>query len=204
MLVRRAQLTEREEEVELSDEEARAQSSRHPASRARPELVAAMTPNLQLTRAGLACAALGLVLAVAGVAVYPSLPSLSVSHAWAWGCVAGAAVLLAICSFQLTAWRRALASWRGEGDDDLAGVRRTSWLAHLFSYAVVVFTLWAGTAASLGAGTATPAALLLGLALLFAVLGQVLAGDQYLRESGHPGTIPGHLRRLSAEIQRRR
>ena len=45
------------------------------------------------------------------------------------------------------------------------------------------------------AGRRTPPALL-ALALLFVLAAQVLAGVQYLRASGPPGTLPAHMRRL--------
>jgi hypothetical protein len=75
---------------------------------------------------------------------------------------------------------------------------------HLVSYAVLIFGLWACIAGSIAAGTTATAASLLAVALLFLIAAQVLGGVQYLRVSGPSGTIPSHLRRLAAEIERRR
>jgi hypothetical protein len=51
-------------------------------------------------------------------------------------------------------------------------------------------------AASQESGWSSTSAVLTAFGLAFAIGGQVLAGVQYLRASGPPGTIPAHMRRL--------
>lgn len=168
--------------------------------RAQPALAARMEPQLRLTQAGNVVAGLAIV---AGIAAYYTFPGFSGSG-WAVAALASSVVMLVVCSVQHLAWTRAMAEWRGERDYDLDRWTRVSWVLHLVSYVVVVFGLWASIAGSLAAGTGTAAASWLAVALLFLVVAQVLAGVQYLRISGPSGTIPSHLRRLAAAVQRRR
>ena len=172
--------------------------------RAQPALVERMAPQQRLTQLGTGSAAVAVVLAVAAVLTYPDFTGTAPGSGWAVTAAVAAVVLLALCAVQLVAWRRALAEWRGERDYDLSRLARVSFVVHLVSYAAVLVGLWAAIAGSVAAGTTSTAATLLGVALLFLVLGQVLAGVQYLRIEGPSGTIPGHLRRLAAEIKRRR
>jgi uncharacterized membrane protein len=172
--------------------------------RAQPALVERMAPQLRLTQVGTVAAAVAVVLAVVAVLTYPDFTGTSPGSGWALAAAIAAVVLLGLCVVQLVAWRRALAEWRGERNHDLKRLTQLSFLAHLVSYAAVLVGLWAAIAGSVAAGTTSTAASLLGFALLFLVLGQVLAAVQYLRVEGPSGTIPGHLRRLAAEIKRRR
>jgi heme/copper-type cytochrome/quinol oxidase subunit 4 len=172
--------------------------------RAQPALAAAMRPQLKLAQAGLAAAVLAVVASAVALFTFPSFNDDGTGRRWAVAALVTSVVMLAICAVQYLAWVRAMAEWRGERDYDLTSWIRASWILHLVSYAVVVLGLWACIAASIAAGTTATAASLLAVALLFLIGAQVLGGVQYLRVSGPSGTIPSHLRRLAAEIERRR
>jgi hypothetical protein len=53
------------------------------------------------------------------------------------------------------------------------------------------------------AGWVTASAGLLAITLLFVIAAQVLAGVQFLRPSGPPGTLPAHIRRLKEQSRMR-
>jgi hypothetical protein len=150
---------------------------------------------------------LGTAASVGAVLTFPdssTLRSTSAGVGWAVTATVVSVALLAICVFQLVAWRRAFAQWRGERVSRLAPLVRISWILHLVSYPVVIVGLWACIAGSLAAGPTATSAALLAIAVLFQVSAQVLAAVQYVRDSGPAGTIPAYLRRLNSEIQRRR
>jgi hypothetical protein len=172
--------------------------------RAQPALVERMAPQVRLVQLGTVAGLLALVASVAAILTFPDFTGSETGSGWAVGAAVTSLVLLAIAVVQLSFWRRALSEWRGERDYDLTRLSRISWVLHLVSYAGVLFGLWACIAGSLAAGPTATAAALLAFALLFLVLTQILAAVQYLRIDGPSGTIPGHLRRLSAEINRRR
>ena len=71
------------------------------------------------------------------------------------------------------------------------------------SYAAALLGLLACMAASAEAGWTAAAAQLLALTLLLILAAQVLAGVQFLRPSGPPGTLPAHMRRIVARGQTR-
>ena len=64
--------------------------------------------------------------------------------------------------------------------------------------------LLACMAASADAGWTATAAILLAMTLVLLLAAQVLAGVQYLRPSGPPGTVPTHMRRMMERQSRRR
>lgn len=173
-------------------------------ARAQPALAARMIPQLRMAQAGLVAAVLSVALSATALYTFPSFAGAASGYGWAVAALAAGLLMLAICAFQLLAWSRAIAEWRGVRDYDVPVLTRASFVAHLVSYAVVLLALWACIAGSLSAGTTTATSTLLGFALLCVVLAQVLGGVQYLRVSGPPGTIPGHLRRLSDAIARNR
>ena len=105
--------------------------------------------------------------------------------------------MLAICVIQVAVWRRAMASWLGRRLRDLQGEKRLSWIAHLASYVVALAALLTCMAGSAAAGWSSASAVLLAVTLLFVLAAQVLAGVQFLRPSGPPGTLPAHIRRLN-------
>jgi hypothetical protein len=168
-----------------------------------PAIAARMTPHLRLTLAGAVCAVLGVLTAIGALATFPAFGANDTGAGWAVVALIAAVAMLAICVVQVLVWRRAMASWRGTRVQDLHGEARLSRIVHLVSYAIVLVALWACIAGSINAGVTATAAALLAITLLFIILGQVLAGVQYLRPSGPPGTLPAHMRRLIERAQRR-
>jgi hypothetical protein len=69
-----------------------------------------------------------------------------------------------------------------------------SWILQLVSYAVAVIALVVCVIALLEVGRFATTAVFLVLSLLAALAGQVLAGVQYVRAEGPPGTLPARLR----------
>lgn len=169
--------------------------------RAQPSIVARMTPHLRMTQLGNGFAVLAIATSIAALVTFPSFSPGDTGSGWAVTALVCSVAMLLICGFQLTAWLRGMGDWKGERDLDLSGLMRVSWVAHVVSYVVVVVGLYACIAGSGAAGWSSVAALLLALTLMFLVAAQVLAGVQYLRVSGPPGTIPTYIRRL-ARIQR--
>jgi len=166
-----------------------------------PAIVARMAPELRMIQIGTVSALLGVVCALVALWRYPTFAGGTFGLAWVGIAVGGAVVMLAIAVIQLMAWRRAFASWSGERPQDLHGEARLSWVVHLVSYLVVLITLLAAMAGSADATWSATASTFLALTLLFVLAAQVLAGVQFLRASGPPGTLPAHMRRL---IQRSR
>ena len=121
----------------------------------------------------------------------PSATLLAYGLAWAVGALVSAALMLAICVIQVAVWRRAMASWLGKRVQDLHGEKQLSWIAHLASYGVALVVLFTTMAGSAAAGWSSASAVLLGLTLLFVLAAQVLAGVQFLRSSGPPGSTAG-------------
>jgi len=166
-----------------------------------PSTIAArMAPHLRLTGLGTASAALAVIAAVAAMLTSPKVgPDARGGQAgemWVLVALVCAVVLLAICGFQLWGWLRAMAEWRDQRQLSLGWVRKVSWVAHLASYVVVLVALWACIAGGVAAGAAATSPTLLAATLLLMLAAQTLAGVQYVREAGPPGTVPTHLRRL--------
>jgi hypothetical protein len=168
-----------------------------------PAIAARMTPHLRLIMAGAICSLLGVLTAIGALATFPAFSANDTGSGWAVVALITAVAMLAVCVIQVLVWRRAMASWRGIRVQDLHGEARLSWIAHLVSYAIVLVALWACIAGSVEAGLTATAAVLLAITLLLIIGGQVLAGVQYLRPSGPPGTLPAHMRRLIELNQRR-
>lgn len=185
----------------MRDEEYPAEQIPEYGTEAQPAIVARMTPHLRMTQAGTLAAALAFVAGIAAVVTYPAFVGpdyLGGSSGRAWTITAAvcAGLLLAICGYQLWAWRQAMLVWRGERHRDLRPLARISWILHLSSYAVVVVALWASIAGSAAASWSATSSLLLVVALASMLAAQVLAAVQYVRDTGPPGTIPAHMRRL--------
>ena len=170
---------------------------------AQPAIAARMTPHLRMTFIGTACAALGVGTSLAAVLTFPKFSDREVGAAWAVVALITAVLVFAICVLQVVVWRRAMASWRGIRIQDLRGEARLSWIIHLVSYAVVLVGMWACIAGAADAGWSATAGVLLAATMLLIIAGQVLAGVQYLRPSGPPGTVPAHMRRLVRRADRR-
>jgi hypothetical protein len=164
---------------------------------AQPAIAARMAPHLRLTRIGTVCAVLAVIAATAAVVVFPRFAGAGPGLGWAVGALVSAALMLVICVIQVAVWRRAMASWLGKRVQDLQGERQLSWIAHLTSYAVALAALFTCMGGSAAAGWSSASAFLLAVTLLFVLAAQVLAGVQFLRPSGPPGTLPAHIRRLS-------
>jgi hypothetical protein len=164
---------------------------------AHPAIAARMAPHLRLTQIGMVCAVVAVITATAAVVVFPRFADAGSGLAWAVGALISAALMLVICVIQVAVWRRAMASWLGKRVRDLQGEKQLSWIAHLTSYAVALTALFTCMGGSAAAGWSSASAVLLGGTLFFVFAAQVLAGVQFLRTSGPPGTLPAHIRRLN-------
>lgn len=163
---------------------------------AQPAIAARMTPHLRMTLIGAACAGLAVLTSLAALLTFPMFNDRDTGAGWAVVALVTAVLMLAVCGIQVAVWRRAMASWRGVRVQDLQGERRLSWITHLVSYAVVLAGMWACLAGAADAGWSATAGILLLATMVLIIAGQVLAGVQYLRPSGPPGTVPAHMRRL--------
>ena len=173
-------------------------------STAQPAIAERMAPHLRLTRIGVVCGAVGVVLAAAALAVFPSsFTGIEAGRGWAVAALVAAVLVLALAVTQLVIWRTAMASWRGQRPEDLHTEARVSWIAHLASYAVAVLALLACMTASAAAGWTATSSVLLAFTLLLVLAAQSLGAVQFLRPSGPPGTVPAHMRRLIARAQPR-
>jgi hypothetical protein len=163
---------------------------------AQPAIAARMAPHLRLTQIGAVCGLVSVIAANAAVVIFPSFDG-GTGLAWAVGALVSAVLMLIICVVQVVVWRRAMASWLGKRPQDLQAEKQLSWIAHLASYAVALAALLSCMAGSAAAGWSSGSAVLLAVTLLFVLAAQVLAGVQFLRPSGPPGTLPAHIRRLN-------
>jgi hypothetical protein len=163
---------------------------------AQPAIAARMAPHLRLTQIGAVCALLAVVASAAALVLFPSFAGAGAGRTWAIGALISAALMLIICVIQVVVWRRAMASWSGRRLHDLHREAGISWIVHLVSYAVALAALFTCMGGSDAAGWVTASAGLLTITLLLVLAAQVLAGVQFLRPSGPPGTLPAHIRRL--------
>lgn len=185
----------------MRDEEYPAEQIPGYGSEAQPAIVARMTPHLRMTQAGTVAAGVAFLAGVAAVVTYPDFTGPDYlggrsGRVWTAAAAVSALVMLLICGYQLWGWRQAMAVWRGEQHRDLRSLARISWAAHLASYGVVLIALWASIAGSAAASWSATSSILLVVSLASMVAAQVLAAVQYVRDSGPPGTIPAHMRRL--------
>lgn len=169
----------------------------------RPEVATRMAPQLRLVQAGAGAALLALLCAVVAAVRFPAFSAQDTGVGWAVGAALAAAAMLAVAVIQLLVWRRALASWRGEHAEDLRTEVRLSWWAHVASYPVAVVALVLALTGGAEAGWTAVSASLLVLTLVLVLVAQLLAGVQYLRLDGPPGTLPAHLRRMAARARSR-
>jgi hypothetical protein len=170
---------------------------------AQPAIAARMAPQLRLTEIGTVCALVAVLAAIGALFLLPSFAGPGSGLVFAVASLISAALMLAICVIQVVMWRRAMASWLGKRVSDLQGEKHVSWIAHLVSYAVALATLFSSMAASAAAGWSSASAALLLVTLILVLVAQVLAGVQFLRTSGPPGTLPSHVRRLSRKSRYR-
>ena len=187
----------------MLDEEYRPDQITEYGTAAQDAAVQRMRPHLRLTRIGVVVAAIAVPLDVAALVTFPIFAGLGPTRAWAVTALVAAVLLLAIAAFQAVCWQFAFAEWRGGPDRDLNRYALISYIAHWASYLVVLLALFAAMAASKESGWSSASAVFTALGLAGAIGGQVLAGVQYLRASGPPGTIPSHMRRLIEREQAR-
>lgn len=161
-----------------------------------PAIAARMAPHLRMVVIGSVGALAAVIATAVAVVRFPTFSAGDPGVGWAITSLVAAVLMLAICVIQIQVWRRAMASWRGQLIQDLHGEARLSWIAHVISYPVALVALFGCMTASADAGWSSTAAVLLGVGLVLILAAQVLAGVQYLRPSGPPGTLPSHMRRL--------
>jgi hypothetical protein len=123
---------------------------------------------------------------------------------YAIAAVIGTAGLTACVATILLAWLVAHRRSISGGPFVRRGWRIATLVAQGLSYAAVLVAMFGALAASALAGWDSPSGMLLGIAFLLAIFGQILAGTQDLRVSGPPGTVPTYLRRLNGLVQSRR
>lgn len=170
--------------AELEEQVARAQ---------RTTLVVAL--GTLLSTVALVLGVLALNAAFTGAADSTAVP-------WIVTLLACSAAMGLLCVVQVRLWNLAWRRWvEGIATERL---QRVSWWLHVVSYAVVVVGLFAGIAASHDVGFAGSVSTLATLALVPLVAAQVVGAVQHVRRDGPPGTVPTHLRRLSARIERAR
>jgi heme/copper-type cytochrome/quinol oxidase subunit 4 len=170
---------------------------------AQPAIAARMAPHLRMVQAGAVSALAGVVCAAVALIRFPSFDDGPSGSGWAVTALLAAIAVLAGCVIQVAVWQRAMSSWRGERMQDLHGEARLSWITHLLSYLLVLVALLACIAGSAYATWSATSATLLALEALFVLVAQMLAGVQFLRPSGPPGTLPTHIRRIVRLSQRR-
>ena len=97
--------------------------------------------------------------------------------------------MLVLCLWQHLSWLRATAVWHGRRDSDLAAVVAVSWILQLVSYAIALIALVVCVIALFEVGRFATTAVFLVLSLIALLAAQVLAGVQYVRAEGPPGTV---------------
>ena len=148
----------------------------------------------------LATAALVLGVLALGAAYTGAADSSAVP--WVVVLLVAAAAIGLLCVVQVRLWNLAWRRWVSGVATER--VERTSWWLHVVSYVVVVAGIFAGIAASHDVGFAGSVSTFATLALVPLIASQVLGAVQHVRRDGPPGTIPVHLRRLFARIERSR
>ncbi len=184
----------------MRDEDYQAEQIAAYGQAGQPAIAARMRPHLRMTQIGNGAAVLAIVAAVAALVRFPDFTGAATGRGWAVLALVSSVLLLAICTFQHLAWVRAMAVWAGRRRENLDSMMRISWVLHAVSYAVVIIGLWACIAGSGFIGWTATSAVLLALAMVFMLGAQVLAGVQYLRPAGPPGTVPAHMRRLIRRV----
>jgi hypothetical protein len=159
-----------------------------------PALVSRTHRHLRTTRLGVVVAAVGLGCAVVALLTYPDIDGVYEGRSWVVTLVGCNVAMLVLCLWQHLSWRRASQVWHGQRDNDLAAVVAVSWILHLVSYAVALIALVVSVVGLFEVGRYATTAIFVVLAVLALLAGQVMAGVQYVRAEGPPGTVPAHLR----------
>ncbi|GAA3717845.1 hypothetical protein GCM10022204_42220 [Microlunatus aurantiacus] len=173
----------------MRDEQYAAQDLPSYGAHEQPALVSRTHGQLRKTLLGTVVAALGVASSVAGLVSYPDLDGVFQGRGWAQALVAVSAAMLVLCLWQHLSWRRAIAVWHGERNSDLAAVVAVSWILQLVSYAISVLALVVCAIALIEVGRFATTAVFLVLSLLAVLAAQILAGVQYVRAEGPPGTV---------------
>lgn len=174
-----------------------------PAGRAGTDLVGWGQSRALLVGLGSLLSGLALVLGI--LALNATIGGVAATTATPWIVVllVCAALMGLVCVVQNRLWQRAVRRWQSAGSST-AGLERFSWWLHLASYPVVVVGILAGIRASHDVGFAGSVATWATLALVPLIAAQVLGAVQVVRTGGPAGTVPNHLRQLSARIERSR
>lgn len=178
----------------MRDEQYAAQDLPSYGAHEQPALVSRTHGQLRKTLIGTVVAALGVGSAIAGLVSYPDIDGVHQGRGWTQAMLAVAVAMLVLCLWQHVSWMRASAVWHGRRDSDLAAVVAVSWILQLVSYAVAVLALVICVLALFEVGRYATTAVFLVLSLVAVLAAQVLAGVQYVRAEGPPGTVPAHLR----------
>lgn len=165
------------------------------------DLVQTAQRNAMLVAVGSILATASVILALLALNATTRGVTTTSAVPWIIALLVCAAVLGGICVAQQRLWLRAWNAWRAGMPN--AG-ERLSWVLHVISYPVVVAGIFAGIAASHDVGFAGAVANFSTLALVPLIGAQVLGGVQHVRKEGPPGTVPTHVRRLAARIERSR
>jgi hypothetical protein len=158
--------------------------------------------NAMLVAVGSILATLAVILSLLAVTAASRGVTTTSALPWIITLLVCAGVLGILCVAQQRLWLRAWNVWRV---DPAARVgERFSWVVHVVSYPVVVLGIFAGIAASHDVGFAGPVANWSTLALVPLIGAQVVGAVRHVSTAGPPGTVPTHVRRLAARIERSR
>lgn len=165
-------------------------------------LVAGAQRNAMLVAVGSILATLAIILALLALTAASRGVTTTTAVPWIIALLVCAGITGGLCVVQQRLWLRAWNVWRVDPSARVA--ERFSWVVHAVSYPVVVVGIFAGIAASREVGFAGAVANWSTLALVPLIGAQVVGAVQNLRKEGPSGTIPTHVRRLAARIERSR
>ena len=165
-------------------------------------LVAGAQRHAMLVAVGSVLATLAIILALLALTAAGRGVTATSAMPWIITLLVCAGLIGTCCVVQQRLWLRAWNVWRVDPSARVG--ERFSWVVHLVSYPVVVVGIFAGIAASQEVGFSGAVANWSTLALVPLIGAQVVGPVQYVRRDGPPGTIPTHVRRLAARIERSR
>ena len=186
----------------MRDEEYQAEQIPAYGAHEQPAIAARTGRHLRVVQFGTLAGLAAVLLAGIALLLYPDINGRYEGRGWAVTLTVCAVAMLVICVVQLRSWVRALAVWRDRPTSSPGRLLQVSWVAHLVSYAVVLVAIWATIVGVIEAGWTATSSVLMLLTLLALVAAQTLAGVQYVRAAGPPGTLPAHMRRLVARENR--
>ncbi|MGI3784508.1 MAG: hypothetical protein ACRYG2_27420 [Janthinobacterium lividum] len=165
-------------------------------------LVAGAQRSAMLVAVGSILATLAIILALLALTAASRGVTTTTAVPWIIMLLVCAGLTGLLCVVQQRLWLRAWNVWRVDPSARIA--ERFSFVVHLVSYPVVVAGIFAGIAASHEVGFAGAVANWSTLALVPLIGAQAVGAVQNLRTEGPSGTIPTHVRRLAARIERSR